>query len=164
MKTKIGKILVVIVVIYTVIGIGIMIIPGIVDSIIHRDMYDNSPIYQRGTKWESKDSIVELNHFSDGYVLGTLETESESIDVQFFIYKYDIYVLSIEEGLNNYLLPPESGEYLEKWKCDYLSKDEFVAVVEETTYFEVGKKITFHRTSRNIGDREEFLSENESAE
>lgn len=140
---RLSKIITVIFIICLLIGTGITIIPSAVDSTVNRDMYENSPAYQWGTKWESKYARFS----SEGYFLGTLETESGSIDVQFFIYKYDIYVLSVEEGLNSYLLPPESGEYLEKWTCEYLKKDKFIAVVEETTYFEEGKEIIFYRTA-----------------
>ncbi len=100
---------------------------------------------QPNTKWVSEDETIVFYVDDNRQTTGTMCVNEKNIDIYLreglqrdgSMYIYPIEVLQEE-------IWSESRRY-ECWQCAYKSEDKFVATVEETAFFEVGQKITFHR-------------------
>ena len=104
------------------------------------------PDTQPNTKWVSEDGTIEftvsdVEYVELGDVRGTLTVDNQTVE---FVVGF------IVSGPNMFLYPtdyadnPYSYSEYEEWICTYRPK-RFVAVVEETTFFEVGQKIVFYK-------------------
>ena len=106
-----------------------------------------SPAQQPNTKWVSEDGTIvftvnDVEYVSFGDVTGTLTVDNQTVE---FVVDFMV------SGPNMFLCPTEmletpNGDYTdyEEWICTYRPKH-FVAVVEKTTFFEVGQEIVFYR-------------------
>lgn len=100
---------------------------------------------QPNTKWESDDESIVFSVNDSCLATGTMNVNGEIIEVfitegpprsrQMFVYPLDVLELEII---------PEKDRY-EYWICSYESENEFMATVEETTFYEVGQRITFNK-------------------
>ena len=103
------------------------------------------PDVQPNTKWISEDGTIEftvsdVEYVEFGDIRGTLTADDQTVE---FIVDFAIdgpMFLYPTEALDQDIL---SVNY-EEWFCTYRPK-RFVAVVEKTTFFEVGQEIVFYR-------------------
>lgn len=100
---------------------------------------------QLGTQWMSEDGTITFNVDYKYKITGTMEVNGETIGV--------FVALEPERGMGLHIYPIadledgvlEQASKYEKWHCSYKSENMFVATVKQTTFYEVGQKITFSR-------------------
>ena len=110
------------------------------------------PTSQANTKWKSEDGSIVFSVDNNNLATGEMIIDNETIE----------FCLSTDFGIDMYLFPIDvlnedgpidTSDRYELWICSYKSKEKFVAKVEETTFFNIGDKITFYRESeRKTGD------------
>lgn len=110
-------------------------------------IYYWSPQVQPNTKWVSEDGTIEftvsdVEYVGFGDVTGTLTVDGQTVEfvVDFIVSGPNMFLCPIDLVDNPYSI---YSEY-EEWVCTYRPK-RFVAVVEKTTFFEVGQEIEFYR-------------------
>ena len=102
------------------------------------------PSDQPDTEWISEDGSIEIYVDENQHATGSMNIKGTEIP---FIFSGEIrgeriWIYAIEAKDRLGLYPEE--EY-ETWRGNFKRKDKFTVTVEETTYFEVGQKITFYR-------------------
>lgn len=102
------------------------------------------PCDNPGTQWVSEDEDISFCTSESGDGIGVLYIGGQSIDI------YIVFDMAV--GINVY--HPENisdnaitGFPFETWEGNYTSDQSFVATVVESTYFDVGDKIEFHRVA-----------------
>lgn len=104
------------------------------------------PADQSESKWASEDGRIsfQIDKVSKlGY--GTMVLDDGSIvNIIFFAGVTDGKTITIYANIDE-----EQEKIIETWYGDFIRKDRFTATVRETTYFEVGQKITFHRVDED---------------
>lgn len=97
---------------------------------------------QENTTWRSEDGTITIHiHKQNETPTGTMTVEGEQIEFNAFfdLMGFGIDIYPREEGKNFV------DDSFERWDLRSKSKEKFVAVVKETTYFARGQRITFHR-------------------
>lgn len=100
---------------------------------------------QSDTLWVSEDNTCVFSVDSSGRVTGTIQTNTDAVQVyvvEGVSADTTIYIFPIE-FLENEHYP--AYEYYEIWSCNYKSDKKFVITARETTFFQEGEKIVFHR-------------------
>ena len=100
---------------------------------------------QLDTQWISEDGTIVFNVNDKYMITGTMEVNGETIEV--------FVATEPERGMGLHIYPIgdledgvlEQASKYEKWQCSYKSDNKFVATVKQTTFYEVGQKITFSR-------------------
>lgn len=138
----IKKLKLLILVIVGMLGAGVFVL-----SLFPDRFFEYKVSEQPSTKWMSEDGDVMLFVTEEDGIQGVIKYEGDEIQVYvaeemnmatgMHLFKID----ATDDGILNY---PDDEEY-EHWKCSYKSRKEFVATVLETTFFEKGQEITFHR-------------------
>ena len=100
---------------------------------------------QANTKWVSADGTIVFCVNDNHKATGTMLINGEIID----IYMAEGPLRSEEmhiypKSVLQHEVISENDKY-EFWICSYKSEQKFIATVEKTTFYETGKKITFHR-------------------
>lgn len=125
-----------------VILITIVLLPILILSVLavcQKRGIGNRPVDQPFSKWISEDETIvfETNEGGAGY--GTLSIQGKVMDIYFATgagRSIDIYTAT-EEG---------NWQLIERWEGDFWRADKFTAVVlDKTTYYEKGERITFYR-------------------
>lgn len=109
---------------------------------IYKSYYGKRPCDQPNTEWVSEDGTVYFSVNEKGRIEDGVLLFDDEIKVHVAIgpaTEIDIYYLS--DVYENHV----SGFPFEHWVGYFIKDNEFVAVVKETKYFEVGQKIKFHR-------------------
>ena len=106
--------------------------------------YGNRPCDHPYSKWVSEDRLVSFSIDENGSGKGAILNGEESIAISVSIgptteiHIYPLESVDSESGIIN-------ADYLEYWNGDFKNQNKFSAVVKKTTFFNVGKKITFYR-------------------
>lgn len=110
---------------------------------LYKTYKDNMPIRQKGTVWVSEDKKIIFSVPESGSGIGTIQNqEGEIVEILFCTgHGKDILIYYEADLQGNYI----KGEPIEHWQGKYYKKDEFIAIVDETTYFEKGQKIKFNK-------------------
>lgn len=97
------------------------------------------PTNQENTRWESEDGRIVFTVDENKYTTGVIRMEDDSV--------VEIYVVEpIGIGNTIFICPIDDIEKIyEWWSCEYKSRKEFTVTVDQTTFFEVGQTIIFHR-------------------
>ena len=109
---------------------------------MHPGMMERKPFNKPNSKWQSEDGTVVFYVGENGRYTGTMCINGEIIEVYLChdtalgMHIFPISVLEAEAI-------DEAKKY-EYWECLFISKEKFIATVKRTTFFEVGKKFTFH--------------------
>ena len=114
----------------------------------YRSYLELRPSSQKNTTWSSEDNQILLHIDESGKGKLTFEENGSVIECYFVSEQgYCASVYDIEALENNRLgLYPE--EYYERWAYSKTTKDSFTIVVEKSTFFEVGDKITFNKKDK----------------
>lgn len=103
---------------------------------------------QSFTKWQSENEEIVF-YISEDSIIGTINLSEETIDV----------LISFDASNNMSFYPAELYysdvlyDEIECWKCNF-KKNKFIAVVELTTYFEVGQEFVFELVEENVNESE----------
>ena len=100
---------------------------------------------QLNTQWVSEDGTIAFNVNGEHVITGTMKVHDEVIDIYIEVEpeaSSGIHIYPID-ALEDEIISTDD-EY-EKWICSYKSESNFVAMVKETTFYEVGQEITFYR-------------------
>ena len=109
---------------------------------------ENRPCLQHETYWKSECGRIEFTVLSedDDYgAIGKMTIDGNVIEF-FLTNALNSKTILYDPSVRETKLVDSDEDVYETWKCAYVSKDKFIAYVEETTYFEVGEKIVFHKT------------------
>ena len=131
----------------TIITIFIMSILLVCCSCRNPTFIKRKPCNQPNTNWESENGLIKFSVNSNGNAVGKFEGNDEI--VEFYLVNdtgSGIHVFPINVLEKDII---DTNDQLEYWLCSYKSKRKFIATVKETTYFEVGQKITFYRVDSN---------------
>ena len=102
-------------------------------------------VRQPDTRWESEDGTITFYVDENCVATGTILINGEEVEICLLegplrSVELDVFPIDIvETGITS------SEDRYEHWLCSYKSEKRFVATVKNTTYFEEGQKITFHR-------------------
>ena len=116
---------------------------------------DYIPYRRPDTTWVSEDGTIVFTVSESGSGTGTMTVEDETIEFYFSAYfDHGIYIFPIsvtteeipEPTLPNLLIRDLEFEY---WGNSSTGKDIYIVYVWETTYFEKGQEIVFHRVDDN---------------
>ena len=110
---------------------------------LYKNYEGNLPIDQPGRKWVSEDGSIVLYTNENQKTTGSMVVNGDEIPFVFSngngvsigIYSIEVQNQSVRDVKDRY----------ELWVGDFNRKDKFTVTVKETTYFEVGQKITFYR-------------------
>ena len=101
----------------------------------------NRPVDQPLSKWISEDETIFFETDAVGAGYGTLSIQGKVMEIYFATgagRSIDIYYAT-EEG---------DWQLIERWQGDFKRADRFTAVVmDKTTYYKKGEKITFYRVN-----------------
>lgn len=98
---------------------------------------------QPNTEWLSDNGKISFSVDDAHQIYGYIEID-DGEKVKFYFatdMAGNIRIYNADESDDGVI----SHASLEYWKCSYPSSKKFTATVEETTFFEVGQKIVFHR-------------------
>ena len=114
-------------------------------ALSYKSWQGRRPNDQPNTSWVSEDGTIHLYVDENHRGRGTLLRDGEEIP---FIFSSDsgvcLYFYTPEgENLPGY--GPNSDYTIGIWECKYPRGDHFTATVVQTTYFEVGQKLSFYR-------------------
>lgn len=102
------------------------------------------PCDNPGTQWTSEDGDISFHILESSLGTGVLHTAEQSINIYVsFDMAIGIKLYYIKDIRNNSII----GFPFETWEGNYTSDQSFVATVVESTYFDVGDKIAFHRVA-----------------
>lgn len=102
------------------------------------------PCDNPGTQWASEDGDISFHILESSLGTGVLRTAEQNINIYVsFDMAIGIKLYYIKDIRNNSII----GFPFETWEGNYTSDQSFVATVVESTYFDVGDKIEFHRVS-----------------
>lgn len=104
------------------------------------------PCSQPNTKWMSEDETIEFTVNADNCATGKMILDGETIE----------FYMANDTGSGMHLFPIEvledsiidTNDEYEYWLCSFENKGKFIANVKSSTYFNVGKKIVFHRVDQ----------------
>ena len=109
---------------------------------MYKSYIGRTPCDQPNTVWVSEDKRITVKIDDQNHGTGVLVTEGGEIEFIFISAGPTIYLYK-PEAKDRLGLYPE--EQYERWVGSFRYYDRFTATVEETTFFEVGDKITFYR-------------------
>ena len=124
-----------------ILAVSVLLIFAIflVGTLLTRMQYSNRPVNQPNTKWYSEDGKITFETDENGRGIGTIVTKDDDVVDIFFCtgrgQSIDIY---LKNGETN-------GDIIEMWIGKFIKKDMFIAYIKESTYYENGDKIVFHR-------------------
>lgn len=99
------------------------------------------PIRQPNTSWESEDGSVSFYVDENHQIRGTIEKDETIVDI------YVTFGLEMSSAMYIFPLDKETtGDRYEYWDCSFSSKEKFVVIVKESTFFTPGQKIMFQKT------------------
>lgn len=102
------------------------------------------PCDNPGTQWTSEDGDISFHILESSLGTGVLRTAEQNINIYVsFDMAIGIKLYYIKDIRNNSII----GFPFETWEGNYTSDQSFVATVVESTYFDVGDKIEFHRVA-----------------
>ena len=107
--------------------------------------YGKRPNDQPGSQWVSECGSISITVDEKGWGTGVMNVNGEAIDFIFVSGPASMLWLYAPDAENRLGLYPE--EEYEHWSGMRWRKDRFVAEVLETTFFEEGDRISFHRIS-----------------
>lgn len=104
---------------------------------------ERRPCSQPNTKWMSEDETIEFTVNADNRATGKMILDGGTIE----------FYMTNDMGSGMHLFPIEvlkdsiidTNDEYEYWLCSFKNKKKFIATVKDTTYFDVGEKIVFHR-------------------
>ena len=108
----------------------------------YKEYFGNRPCDQPETKWVSEDGTIVFSVGENSLSTGTIQVGDTEIDVFISIgpaTQIQVYPLESVDGNT------VNGFPFETWHGDFKHDNRFTATIEETTYFEVGERIVFHR-------------------
>ncbi len=95
------------------------------------------PCNQPNTEWISEDGSISFFVDENCKAVGTMKVNDEIHDIGLYN--------EPQRGVGMHIYLSGELHVCEKWLCKYESEKEFVAVIEETTFFEKGQKFKFYR-------------------
>ena len=101
--------------------------------------YTRNPTAQYNTKWISDDKSITFSVDNNGNATGTMILDNQVLKFCLYSDVSGIYIYTLDQDGN------KSENMCESWLGSYKSKKKFVATVKETTYFQVGQKMTFYQ-------------------
>lgn len=110
---------------------------------------DKMPTNFLNSVWENEDGSCTINIVEEpehpGYPLATgiIRTYSGDVPVLVGFSPFKVIDICPIEYINGDSIPYSAK--LEHWDAKYKSEEEFIALVRETTYFNVGQRMVFHR-------------------
>ena len=104
---------------------------------------ERRPCSQPNTKWMSEDKKIVFTVDDNNRATGKMILDGETIE----------FYMTNDMGSGMHLFPIkvlkdsiiDTNDEYEYWLCSFKNKKKFIATVKETTYFDVGEKIVFHR-------------------
>ncbi len=105
--------------------------------------YARKPTNQPNTTWVSSDETIVFTVSSTCDTTGQMVVNGEVVEFCLTTYPGSVMNLYDTVVLDTNIETPESR--YEQWTCSYKSKAFFIATVKDTTFFEVGKEISFYR-------------------
>ncbi len=115
-----------------------------IGKIHHTVTVNRAPQYQLNTTWQSEDGSIVF-YVKNYKAVGTMIVNGQELNIyiQFNVKGGDGAEIYPARVLNEEIIKKES--MWEKCSCSYKSKNKFVITIEEGTYLEEGKRITFYR-------------------
>lgn len=114
------------------------------------------PCDQPGTVWKSDDGAITFSIDESGVGKGWIDIHGESVPIVVLIGPatgVDIYPLS-SIVQNNETMEVFGNTCLEHWLGTFKKDSEFIAVVEDSTYYSIGDRIYFYREKENQGENQ----------
>ena len=109
---------------------------------IYKTYIGREPTWQPYTTWVSEDGNITIKIDSGGEGSGTIVADEDTIPFYYAAAGPTLYLYKSEAADSPAIY--QEWQY-ECWVGSFRYYDRFTVTVEETTFFEVGDKITFYR-------------------
>lgn len=110
------------------------------DSKSYQTMLDASPERQAGTYWVNKEKSFVFYTDNAYKQHGFICVDSDVTEVE-------IYMVA-RGGFINVHCNGDESRIIEKWNFAVVTDDEFNVTVKETTFFNIGDQLSFHKVSQ----------------